>query len=89
MNNKGLQYFHKYNILIPTVTKGFYNLQEEIDDIMISNTTQDSKMLQLNLFLFRNIQIYLHHFILTCIIYLLLLDMPSLLPPLPGFPLRN
>ncbi len=23
INNEGLQYFHKYNILIPTVTEGF------------------------------------------------------------------
>ena len=35
INNEGLQYFHKYNILIPTVTEGFYNLQEEIDNIML------------------------------------------------------
>jgi hypothetical protein len=41
INNGGLQYFHKYNLLIPTVTEGFYNLQEEMYNIMISNTTQD------------------------------------------------
>jgi hypothetical protein len=33
--------------LIPTVTEGFYNLQEEMDNIMISNTTQDLELLQL------------------------------------------
>ena len=47
INNEGLQYFHKYNLLIPTVTEGFYNLQEEMDNIMISNTTQDVKLIQL------------------------------------------
>ncbi len=41
IDNEGLQYFHKYNHLIPTVTEEFYNLQEEMDNIMISNTTQD------------------------------------------------
>ncbi len=46
-NNEGLQYFHKYNLLIPTVTKGFYNLQEEMDNIMISYTSQDLELLQL------------------------------------------
>jgi hypothetical protein len=40
INNEGLQYFHKYNLLIPTVTEGFYKLQEEMDNIMISNTQQ-------------------------------------------------
>ncbi len=33
--------------MIPTVTKGFYNLQEERDNLMISNTTQDLEILQL------------------------------------------
>ncbi len=33
--------------MIPTVTEGFYNLQEEMDNIMISNTTQDLELLQL------------------------------------------
>jgi hypothetical protein len=47
INNEGLQYFHKYNLLIPTVTEGFYNLQEEMDNIMISNTTQDLELIQL------------------------------------------
>ncbi len=47
INNEGLQYFHKYNLVIPTVTEGFYNLQEEMDNIMISNTTQDLELLQL------------------------------------------
>jgi len=47
INNEGLQYLHKYNILLPTVTEGFYNLQEKIDNIMISNTTQDLELIQL------------------------------------------
>jgi hypothetical protein len=47
INNEGLQYLHKYNILLPTVTEGFYNLQEELDNIMISNTTQDLELIQL------------------------------------------
>jgi hypothetical protein len=33
--------------LIPTVTEGFYNLQEEMDNIMISNTAQDFEIVQL------------------------------------------
>ncbi len=33
--------------MIPTVTEGFHNLQEEMDNIMISNTTQDLELLQL------------------------------------------
>jgi hypothetical protein len=33
--------------LILTVTDGFYNLQEEMDKTMISNTTQDLELLQL------------------------------------------
>ena len=47
INNKGLQYLHKYNILLPTMTEGYYNLQEELDNIMISNTTQDLELIQL------------------------------------------
>jgi len=47
INNEGLQYLHKYNILLPTVTEGYYNLQEELDNIMISNTTQDLELLNL------------------------------------------
>ena len=47
INNEGLQYLHKYNILLPTMTEGFYNLQEEMDNIMISNTTQDVELIQL------------------------------------------
>ena len=47
INNEGLQYYHKYNILLPTINKGFYNLQEEMDNIMISNTTQDLELIQL------------------------------------------
>ncbi len=47
INNEGLQYYHEYNILLPTMNQGFYNLQEEIDDIMISNTTQDLELIQL------------------------------------------
>jgi hypothetical protein len=46
IKNEGLQYFYKYNILIPTVIEGFYNLQEEMDNIMISDTTQDFELLQ-------------------------------------------
>jgi hypothetical protein len=47
INNEGLQYYHEYNILLPTINKGFYNLQEEMDNIMISNTTQDLELIQL------------------------------------------
>ena len=47
INNEGLQYYHNYNILLPTVTEGYYNLQEELDNIMISNTTQDLELIQL------------------------------------------
>jgi hypothetical protein len=47
INNEGLQYLHKYNILLPTMTEGYYNLQEEMDNIMISNTIQDLELLQL------------------------------------------
>ena len=47
INNEGLQYYHNYNILLPTVTEGYYNLQEELDNIMISNTTQDVELIQL------------------------------------------
>jgi hypothetical protein len=32
---------------MPTVTEGFYNLQEEMGNIMISNTAQDLELLQL------------------------------------------
>ena len=44
INNEGLQYKHKYNILLPTITEGYYNLQEELDTIMISNTFQDVEL---------------------------------------------
>ncbi len=47
INNEGLQYLHKYNILLPTMSEGFYNLQDELDNIMISNTTQDVELIQL------------------------------------------
>ena len=47
INNEGLQYLHKYNIFLPTMTEGYYNLQEELDNIMISNTTQDLELIQL------------------------------------------
>jgi len=47
INNEGLQYLHKYNILLPTMTEGFYNLQDELDNIMISNTSQDVELIQL------------------------------------------
>ena len=47
INNEGLQYYHNYNILLPTITEGYYNLQEELDNIMISNTTQDLELIQL------------------------------------------
>jgi hypothetical protein len=47
INNEGLQYLHKYNILLPTMTEDYYNLQEELDNIMISNTTQDLELIQL------------------------------------------
>ncbi len=46
LNNEGLQYYHEYNILLPTLNQGFYNLQEEMDNIMISNTTQDLELIQ-------------------------------------------
>ena len=29
------------------MTEGYYNLQEELDNIMISNTTQDLELIQL------------------------------------------
>ena len=44
INNEGLQYKHKHNILLPTINEGYYNLQEELDNIMISNTTQDIEL---------------------------------------------
>ncbi len=47
INNEGLQYYHEDNILLPTVTEGFYNLQEEMDNTMISNTTQDLELIQI------------------------------------------
>ncbi len=47
INNEGLQYLHKYNILLPTMTEGYYNLQEELDNIMVSNTIQDLELIQL------------------------------------------
>ena len=48
INNEGLQYLHKYNILLPTMTEGFYNLQDELDNIMISNTAQDVELTSLS-----------------------------------------
>jgi hypothetical protein len=47
INNEGLQYLHKCNILLPTMTEGYYNLQEDLDNIMISNTTQDLELFNL------------------------------------------
>ncbi len=47
IKNEGLQYYHNYNILLPTITEGYYNLQEELDNIMISNTTQDLELFNL------------------------------------------
>ncbi len=47
IDNEGLQYFHKYNILIPRVNEELYNLQEEMDNVMISNTAQDFEIVQL------------------------------------------
>jgi hypothetical protein len=47
INNEGLQYLHKYNILLPTMSEGYYNLQEEMDNIMISNTVSDAEIIQL------------------------------------------
>jgi hypothetical protein len=47
INNEGLQYLHKHNILLPTRAEAYYNLQEEMDNIMISNTTQDLELIQL------------------------------------------
>ena len=38
INYEGLQHFHNYDILLPTVTEGSYNLREDLDDIMFSNT---------------------------------------------------
>jgi hypothetical protein len=45
INNEGLQYYHEYNILLSSVNEGFYNLQEELDNIMISNTITDLDLL--------------------------------------------
>ncbi len=42
-----MQYLHEYNILQPTVTEWYHNLQEESDNIMVSNTTQDLELIQL------------------------------------------
>ena len=36
INNEGLQYLHKYNILLPTMTEGYYNLQEELDKRLVT-----------------------------------------------------
>ena len=47
INDGGLQYLHKYNLFLPTMTEGYYNLQEELDNIMISNTTQDLELIRL------------------------------------------
>ena len=44
INNEDLQYKHRYNILLPTITEGYYILQEELDNIMISNTFQDIEL---------------------------------------------
>ncbi len=46
INSDGLQYLHKYTVFLPTMTEWYYNLQEERDNIMISNTTQDLELLQ-------------------------------------------
>ena len=47
IDNTGLQYLHEYNVLLPTMNEGYYNLQEEMTNIMISNTTQDLELTQL------------------------------------------
>ena len=47
INEQGLEYLHKYNILLPTMPERFYNLQDEMDNIMISNTTKDAELIQL------------------------------------------
>ena len=39
INNEGF--------LLPTMDEGFYNLQDEMDNIMLSNTTQDAELIQL------------------------------------------
>ena len=44
IDDTGLQYLHEYNVLLPTMNEGYYNLQEELDNIMISNTTQDLEL---------------------------------------------
>ncbi len=33
--------------MFPTVTEGYYNLQEELDNTIISNANQDLELLQL------------------------------------------
>ncbi len=38
INNKGLQYCHKANMFLPTISEGYYSLQEDLNNIMISNT---------------------------------------------------
>jgi hypothetical protein len=47
IDNTGLQYLHEYNVLLPTMNERYYNLQEEMTNIMISNTTQDLELTQL------------------------------------------
>ncbi len=46
INNEALQYF-KNIIFITNYNWGIYNLQKEMDNIMISNTAQDLELLQL------------------------------------------
>ena len=47
IDETGLNYYHDYNILLPTMNAGYYNLQDEMDNIMISNTTQDLEIVNL------------------------------------------
>ena len=47
IDDTGLQYLHEYNVFLPTMNEGYYNLQEEMTNIMISNTTQDLELTQL------------------------------------------
>jgi hypothetical protein len=42
-----LQHLTKFLTQILSVNQGFYNLQEELDNIIIRNTTQDLELLQL------------------------------------------
>jgi hypothetical protein len=44
---EGLEYLHEFIILIRTVNEGFFNLQEEMDNIIITNTTHDIELIQL------------------------------------------